>query len=114
MHASILTLALTALAIPGSTAFVVDSYESDDCSGPVKDEGVNVYDNTCADWPGWYQSVRVRALSYGPRQHAYFCHLDCGPECRSWWANGDSPEFQVGKCIGLGDITGESMGSFAV
>lgn len=111
---SLSKLVVTSLALASAASgYVVEYYASSDCTGSGTER--NVYDNTCTEVLTGFNSVKVGALSWGPRQHAHICtgtSIGCAGTCLSWWANGNSPQFQVGSCIDLGDEH-YSLGSFA-
>lgn len=96
-------VALTALTIFGAVSgFVVDYYSEGGCTGEFLGN-VNVWDSTCTNNVEPYRSVRVLALGSN-LQHAHFYYnypFGCGLAWDGYWADGQSPEFQVGLCINM-------------
>lgn len=86
-----------------SSAFVMDIYDSADCSGTAR--SVNVWDNTCATWMGGFQSYVPRVYG-GPHQKSYFfIPGNCGDLTSSYgvhWVDGGDGNFQVGQCRNFG------------
>ncbi|KAF1940277.1 hypothetical protein EJ02DRAFT_424049 [Clathrospora elynae] len=90
-----LTTLATALALASQgSAFVVDVYNSGDCSG--------------------FQSFAVRTYG-GPQQKGYFfVPGNCGDLTNSfgnWWVDGGDGNFQVGQCHNF--ATGRVMNAIA-
>lgn len=97
---NILALAL-GLATPIAQAAVFMAFPDNNCAGNGQE--VNVWDNTCAEWPNNFRSVRV--LGYGGRaQRLNFetgvCWSGGGP---SYWADGGGNDgWTVGNCLNMG------------
>jgi hypothetical protein len=67
---STLTTLATALAVTSQgSAFVMDVFNSEDCTGESR--SVNVWDNTCATWMGGFKSFKPTTYG-GIHQKAYF------------------------------------------
>lgn len=100
---------LTFLALgSGALSFKIRAFTGDDCTGEAKE--VNVWDNTCRN-DNTIPTRSFRALAYGAkRQRATFwLYGYCsnspppdGPGNRSFWADGDSDNFLLDKCVTLG------------
>lgn len=105
MHFSTtLTTLATAFALANQgSGFVMDVYDSDNCSGVAR--SVNVWDNTCATWMGGFRSYIPRVYG-GPHQKSYFfVPGNCGDLTTSFggaWADGGDGNFQVGQCWNFG------------
>ncbi|KAF2107085.1 hypothetical protein BDV96DRAFT_654173 [Lophiotrema nucula] len=101
LSSTLTTLAIASLATT-SSAFVMDVYDSNDCSGDARN--VNVWDNTCATWMGGFKSYIPRVYG-GTHQYAYFfAPSNCGSLPGSIggdWADGGG--FKVGQCYYFGD-----------
>jgi hypothetical protein len=71
MHFSTaLTTLATALAVASKgSAFVMEIFDSVDCTGTSRH--VNVYDNTCATWMGGFNSYLPKVYG-GTHQRAFF------------------------------------------
>jgi hypothetical protein len=94
---------LLAFAAQGS-AFVIDVYDSTDCTGGSR--SVNVYDNTCATWQGGFSSYVPRVYG-GQHQYAYFyVPSNCiDPNVfKRGWADGGDGNFRVGDCYSFGGV----------
>jgi len=86
-----------------SSAFVVNVYDSQDCSGPARE--VNVWDNTCANWMGGFQSYKPVVYGGGQQKIYLFIPGSCGNllDARGGqWADGGDSGFQVGHCRSAG------------
>ena len=103
--------AVISLTTPGS-AFVMDIYNSKDCSGNAR--SVNVWDNTCATWMGGFQSYTARVYG-GRHQKAYFfAPGNCGSlhgAISTEWADGGG--FKVGNCHSFGDHVANAVASYS-
>ncbi|KAF1849567.1 uncharacterized protein K460DRAFT_40 [Cucurbitaria berberidis CBS 394.84] len=100
--------AVTALAtvltlVTQGSSYVIDVYDSDNCSGGSRE--VNVWDNTCATWMGGFKSYKPKVYG-GPHQKAYFfVPGNCGDLTTSFgghWADGGDGDFQAGRCMNFG------------
>ena len=95
---SLLTLGL---AIPARAAMFI-AYSGDNCSGDGQE--VNVWDNTCCDWPNDFRSVRVTVYG-GKGQRVSFdegnvCYSGGGPQ---YWADGGASDaWKIGNCLNMG------------
>ena len=67
MYKSLLPLA-TLLSL--SQAVVIDIYNDASCND-LKTAGVNIYDNSCALWPGGFQSYKITAHGWADFQCLY-------------------------------------------
>ena len=100
MHFSLPSaISILAIMATSSQAFVMDTYASGDCTGPVL-ENVNVWDNTCADWPKRFRSFTLRA--YGSyHQKARFHEGDHGCNdnflVERIWVDGGGKK--IGECV---------------
>jgi hypothetical protein len=75
MHFMSTAAALSAILGLGSS-FVMTTYENQDCTGATQE--VNVWDHTCANWPGGFKAYSINAWG-GTHQKAYFFAPDnCG------------------------------------
>ncbi|ORY03673.1 hypothetical protein BCR34DRAFT_667357 [Clohesyomyces aquaticus] len=97
-----LAAALT-LATQGS-AFVMDIYDSDNCSGPAR--SVNVWDNTCATWMGGFRSYAPRVYGGAHQKSYFFIPGNCGDltsSLNSRWVDGGDGWFQTDHCYNFGN-----------
>ena len=95
-----LTTALTFTA--QGTAFIIDIYNSEDCSGDSR--SVNVYDNTCASWMGGFASYVPRVYGGAHQYVDFYVPGACaGPTVGGGaWVDGGDGNFKIGQCYYFG------------
>ncbi|KAH8722704.1 hypothetical protein GQ44DRAFT_711485 [Phaeosphaeriaceae sp. PMI808] len=93
----------TVLALASqSSAFVMDVYDSTDCSGGSR--SVNVWDNTCATWMGGFKSFRPNTYGGNHQKAYFFIPGNCGDLTSAvnvHWVDGGDGGFQNGNCYGI-------------
>jgi len=112
LSSTLSTLAIVASLMVPSSGYVIDVYNSKDCTGDARN--VNVWDNTCATWMGGFQSYIPRVYG-GTHQYAYFfAPNNCGSlpgAIGGNWADGGG--FKVGTCYSFGDHVANAAASYS-
>ncbi|CAG8949770.1 hypothetical protein HYFRA_00004093 [Hymenoscyphus fraxineus] len=105
---------MAGLTVTGS-AFVMDTFSDTNCGNGVQ-QGVNVWDNTCATWPDAFKSYRITTWG-GSHQKAYFFAPDnCGSlpgSIRQGWVDSSTPDYQIGNCYNFNDAVANAVSSYA-
>lgn len=97
MHlSSISVIVMTVLATTGS-ALKIDTFKGTDCNTPIQ-QGVDIWDDTVADWPKPFQSFKV--LYWGrPGQHVNFYSAKDGQGDALQSGKADGPgQYRIGEC----------------
>lgn len=86
--------------VTGSSAYVVQLFSNDDCTGDMQE--VNVWDNTCST-PGSFNSVLPKVYGGGGQSFTAYNSEACGtrPILGTFWADGGDSRFQIDQCMKL-------------
>lgn len=94
------TVAIMAGLTATGTAFVIDTYSDDNC-GDVVQEGVNIWDNSCATGADGFRSFKIKTWG-GKRQKGYFFTAGgCGslPDAiGKGYVDSSTHDYKLGEC----------------
>ncbi|KAF1975803.1 hypothetical protein BU23DRAFT_579021 [Bimuria novae-zelandiae CBS 107.79] len=103
---------MAGLAAPG-VAFVMDTYTDSNCND--YGQNVNVWDNTCADWPNAFKSFKITTWG-GNHQHGWwFAPDNCGSlpgSIKNGYVDSTTFDFKIGECVSLGDNVANAVASW--
>ncbi|KAH7112109.1 hypothetical protein B0J11DRAFT_542671 [Dendryphion nanum] len=95
-----------------TSAFVIDIYDSENCSGNSRE--VNVWDNTCATWQGGFRSYKPKVYGGSHQWVWFFIPGNCGDLTSAWgrgYVDGGDAGFKIGECRSFG--SGRVMNAIA-
>ncbi|KAF2727702.1 hypothetical protein EJ04DRAFT_570152 [Polyplosphaeria fusca] len=95
------------------TAFKLETFSDDSCND--KNQNVNVWDNTCADWPSGFKSYKITTWG-GNRQYAYFFGPDnCGSlpgAIIGGYVDRTTKDYELDTCYTLGGASANAIASY--
>lgn len=107
-------IAITALNA-GTTAFVIDTFGDSNC-GQGNQNGVNIWDNTCATWPNGFKSFKITTWG-GSHQMAYFfAPGNCGSlpnNIKKGYVDSTTYDFRLNECVSFNGAAANAIASYS-